>query len=61
MVQNLRLYFQEKAIWIYKLVEKVYLARHQTIPVGRKEYNGSVETFTQELKRSTTLIPLGNS
>jgi hypothetical protein len=43
--------FKKKPSGFTELVEKVYLARHQTIPVGRKEYNGSVESFHARIEK----------
>jgi hypothetical protein len=33
-----------------ELIEKVYHAKHQTIPVGKKEWQGSVENFRDRIK-----------
>jgi hypothetical protein len=34
-----------------ELVEKVYKAKHKTIPPRKKEYNGSVESFHSQLSK----------
>ncbi len=32
------------------LIEKIYYGKHQTVPVGKKEYNGSVESFHNRIE-----------
>lgn len=53
--------FKKKPSGFTELVEKVYLARHQTIPVGRKEYNGSVESFHARIEKEFYDIETFNS
>jgi hypothetical protein len=43
--------FKKKPSGFTELVEKVYCAIHQTIPVGRKKYNGSVESFHARIEK----------
>lgn len=37
--------FKKEPSAFTELIEKIYHGKHQTIPVGKKEYNGSVENF----------------
>ena len=36
--------FKKEPSAFTKLIEKTYYGKHQTIPIGKKEYNGSVES-----------------
>lgn len=42
--------FKKEPSAFTELVEKIYHGKHQTIPVGKKEYNGSVENFHQRIE-----------
>jgi len=44
-----------------KLIENVYHGKHQTIPIGKKEYNGSVENFHQRIENEFYDIEIFNS
>jgi len=42
--------FKKEPSAFTELVEKIYHGKHQTIPVGKKEYNGSVESFHNRIE-----------
>jgi hypothetical protein len=42
--------FKKEPSAFTEMVEKTYHAKHQTIPVGKKEYNGSVESFHDRIE-----------
>jgi len=42
--------FKKEPSAFTEMVEKTYHSKHQTIPVGRKEYNGSVESFHDRIE-----------
>jgi len=42
--------FKKEPSAFTKLIEKTYRAKHQTIPRGKKEYNGSVENFYNRIE-----------
>lgn len=42
--------FKKEPSAFTKMIEKVYHGKHQTIPVGKKEYNGSVENFHDRIE-----------
>jgi len=42
--------FKKEPSAFTKLIEKIYHGKHQTIPIGRKEYNGSVESLHDRIE-----------
>jgi len=42
--------FKKEPSAFTELIEKIYHGKHQTIPVGKKEYNGSVENFHDRIE-----------
>jgi len=42
--------FKKEPSAFTELIERTYHAKHQTIPVGKKEYNGSVENFHDRIE-----------
>jgi transposase InsO family protein len=43
--------FKKESSGFTWMIENIYHAKHQTIPVGKKEYNGSVESFHNRIEK----------